>query len=139
VCENLIQNLEHLFLFHSIVPTRYGFTRFDVPTFKKRSMINLLVELRSCYGSIEPVASPFLWGPMEHIQRNRLLSYSEIETMGSLWGFAVKPFAEICCSNFPAGLAPQNLTPTTLPSVTFFLQVCYMFSWLWGSDFGVPN
>jgi hypothetical protein len=56
-------------------------------------MINLLVELRSCYGSIEPVASPFLWGPMEHIQRNRLLSYSEIETMGSLWGFAVKPFA----------------------------------------------
>ena len=42
-------------------------------------------------------------------------------------------------SNFPAGLAPQNLTPTTLPSVTFFLQVCYMFSWLWGSDFGVPN
>ena len=93
MCENLIQNLEHLFLFHSIVPTRYGFTRFDVPTFKKRSMINLLVELRSCYGSIEPVASPFLWGPMEHIQRNRLLSYSEIETMGSLWGFAVKPFA----------------------------------------------
>ena len=42
-------------------------------------------------------------------------------------------------SNFPAGLAPQNLTPTTLPSLTFFLQVCYMFSWLWGSDFGVPN
>ena len=41
--------------------------------------------------------------------------------------------------NFLAGLAPQNLTPTTLPSVTFFLQVCYMFSWLWGSDFGVPN
>ena len=41
--------------------------------------------------------------------------------------------------SWPAGSAPQNLTPTTLPSVTFFLQVCYMFSWLWGSDFGVPN
>ena len=57
------------------------------PLTKKRSLINLLVELRSCYGSMEPVASPFLWGPMEHIQRNRWLSYPEVETMGSLWGY----------------------------------------------------
>lgn len=36
---------------------------------------------------MEPVVSPFLWGPLEHIQQSRWLSYPETEND------IVKPFA----------------------------------------------
>jgi hypothetical protein len=98
-------------------------------------MINLLVELRSCYGSIEPVASPFLWGPMEHIQRNRLLSYSEIETMGALWGFAVKPFA---VPIFHLG-SPRKTDPTKYQISFGKLRKKLFFGGLGGVRFPGPS